>query len=1119
MAESAFSSDTYQVAAYLSDLQKNFIENVSESTLYSSTFGFMIAAFQEEITQTVRTQAEYANEPFPTRAKYDTNIYSHAINTDILDINAVPASLQCYIAIPEKELLKNMSDNIFTIDRDSQFYVENIEFHVEFDIIIRRTKTIINGKEQIMYTAQYDFSKENILSHITSPYLDPPIVANFSLDNYVLINCTLRQYTINKIYKKIIVNNPIDSKTSEFEFEDQLAGFTITAYESDKEINLVPVYEGKATSETYYAYFTYLTTTEIRVKFDRNSYEPAINSEILLEVYTTLGASGNFTYKDANAYTYISSEKYKYVDVPIMINFNSDSVGGLDKKSIEELKQIIPLEANARGSITSVSDLNGYFSRLNTINSKTIFYKKIDNQIDRIYYSYVLMKQNNVVIPTNTISLVAKDMDYSAEYNGRHVIKPGQILFYRNSSSRATFVSSEIAEYWHIVDSYMSKIRSGSITINDVPEEYKIDVQESIDSNDNHFYYSTPFTMIINTDPHVYISYYLMIINKKYPIIYNYINTNSYIQFISSSLTWNRKYTDIVAGNYVYYAGITIIQNLAADVGILTFQEQEDPEAVPVILNNDLKVVLVIYDNDGKPIAYSFGELGSYTYNGTFKYTYEFQLKTDDIIDVDNRIRLIDVYKPGGNIIGVEAKYNCFAASSSNMEVFVLCKVKDENGNYTNYGTANNISNIVPNISGYSLLNTYTIDSAQFFTNYTHIISSNITPLSDIIIEDGVLDDRSDEKVDAKGFNMGARELYPNQNNFWGVLGRDIATDIQYNLNIDDSESYIFVVNRDPSTYLRYNGKGQVIDELDTWPYDNPDTNTWEITVYGISTYDNTKGLYKLADGTYIGITDASILGRRVNSVHPQNNVVIDPGTNFGFNADWPQPIEYLFNDTNGRDIDTEIEYDLHIKVPNDEGSIDYEETIPTNNTKFIKYTNRFYIKSVPVLKYSYINDEERINTFLTNLENRREFINSALYVFENAFGIDMKFFNTYGPSKTFYLDSGELINKTNIVFKFSVKLEPGADKNTVTNIILAIKEYIENLSQITDTHISLLIKYLNTKFKESATYIDYEGFDEYSAGEVHINRIESDEISVVPEFLNISSNDDLTPDISIVLV
>ena len=40
---------------------------------------------------------------------------------------------------------------------------------------------------------------------------------------------------------------------------------------------------------------------------------------------------------------------------------------------------------------------------------------------------------------------------------------------------------------------------------------------------------------------------------------------------------------------------------------------------------------------------------------------------------------------------------------------------------------------------------------------------------------------------------------------------------------------------------------------------------------------------------------------------------------------------------------------------------------------------------------------------FIYDLEERRKYINECLYVLEDTFGIDLKFFNTFGPSKRFY--------------------------------------------------------------------------------------------------------------------
>lgn len=1119
---SAFSADIYETSSFINDIKKNFIEDVNEETLLLGTFGFIGAAFQEEFSNTIRTIAEVANEPFVTKAKYDTSIYSHAINNDIIDIDAVPASIQCRLGFLEKELLKTMSDNTFIIDRDSSFFIENKEFHLEYDVILRRTVINTGGDNEVVYTAQYDFSEENKLSNVESPYLDPPVIAKFSGDTYVLVSCVLRQYSTQNLYKKIITTNPIDNKTVEFEFENQLAGFTIQAFQNGETINLVPTPDGKPVGDTYYAYYEYLTSTDIdtsliRIKFDRTSYEPALNSEVLIRIYTTLGFDGNFTYNQDYTLSTISSEKYAYNNIPVLLWPTSDSIGGLNRKSIDELKQIVPKEALSRGSITNTSDLEGYFNRLDTECIKTKFFKKIDNQIERIFSSYLLIKENNVIIPTNTIPVITKDIDYTQSYNGRYVVKPGQILFYRNSSQRATYITKEQWEYWKIVDRYIDDIRSKSITIDTVPEDYIEDVKYSIDNNDYHFYYGSPFTMIINTDPHVYISYYLMILNKKYSIEYNFVNNNSVLQFIGSKISWNRRYTETIEGKYVYHANITLTQNVIADMGVLKFDEPESEEDEPEIIENNLMVILVIYNDNHEPAAYIPGYLSGYI-DDIKRYNYQFDIYTDDLINEDNYIHLTNVYNPGGDINGEEYQRDIFVNCETNMEIFVLNKFVDTLGNLTNYGLGESISNIVPGLSDYSLLNSYTINNVQFFTNYTHIISSTISPLSDIIIiNKETLDDRPDDEIDAVGTNFGARELAPNQSNRYLVMGKDIETEAVHDIILNEDDCMVAKIDRSPDTLLRYDASGHLIDSLPSRDPDNSD-GTWNIVVYGISDYENTKGLYRYGDSTFVAIPIDDIV-EYAKFKYLDNNAIYCDETNLGANAEWPQYIDYVQYRLNGRKLETDTQHAIRIKGPDDNGSLDYEEEFPTTEEEFITQTKRFYIQSMPVVKFTYINDEARINTFIDILEKRREYINSALYVFENQIGIDLKFFNTYGPSRTFFLDNGNPLRKTNLVFKFRVKLEPGADKYTKDYIIIAIKDYIENITQYDNTHISLLVKQLNTQFKESTVYIDYEGFDEFGSEEKHINRIEPEEINLVPEFINISTNDDLTPDIDIVLV
>lgn len=1120
---SAYSADIYNSAEFVNEITKNFIEDVNEETLLMGTFGFMQSIFQEQISNSVRTMAEMSNEPFPTRARYDTNIYSHAVNTDILDIDAVPATIKCRVGFLEKELLKNMTDNTFIIDRDSSFFIEDKEFHLEFDVILRRTNINVGGNNQVIYTAQYDFSDDNLLAHIDSPYLDPPMIGKFSGDTYVWVTCDLRQYSVQKLYKKIITNNPIDNKTIEFTFENQLAGFDIQAFESNRTVRLIPMPDGKPTDDTYYAYYEYLSSTNldnstIRVKFDRTSYEPALNSEVLVRIYTTLGINGNFSYGQDYTIDMIQSSTFNYNNVPVLLWPISDSLGGLNRKSIKELKRIIPKEALARGSITSRADLEGYFNRLDSEFIRTKIYPRIDNQRDRAFSAFLLMKENNVVVPTNTIPTIVKDSDYVMNYNGRYVVKPGQIMFYRNSSARATYISKEEYNYWKTVDDYIYSIKTKEITLDEVPEEFVKDVKESIDEKDSHFYYGSPFTTIINTEPHIYLSYYLMILSKKYPIEYNYINNNSILQFIGSSMQWERKYTETVNEEYVYHGSITLTQNVSADMGMIKLSEPEDKGDEPEIIENNILTYLVIYDDEKQPIAYFPGYLGSYI-NSIFRYKYQFDIYTDDLISEENHIHLVNAYIPGGDINGEEYQRDVFVNAECEMEMFILAKFIDEKGNLTTYGLGDKIGNIVSGLEDYSLLNSYNLKGVQFFTNYTHIINSTLSPLPDINIKDGTLDDKSDKEIDAKKTNFGARELSPNENKRYRISGRDIDTGITHEIILNKSDCMIAKVDIPPETILRYNSKGQLIDPLNKRDPDNKD-GTWNIIVYGNSEYEATKGLYRFGDGTFLYLKRENVLEYyKFNYGLYNKTLYCFDDTNFGANAEWPQVIDNVLHRLRGYMIETDEDYSLKLKLPDDNGSLDYEDPIPDEPIKYILQTKRFYIKSIPVVRYSYINDEERIKQFISQLEKRREYINSALYLFEDQFGIDLKFFNTYGPSRTFFLDNGDALNKTNIVFKFRVKLEPGADKYTPEHIIIAIKEYIENISQFDNTHISLLIKYLNTTFKESTTYIDYEGFDEFGPEEKHINRIEPVDINLVPEFINVSTNDDLTPDIQINLV
>ena len=192
-----------------------------------------------------------------------------------------------------------------------------------------------------------------------------------------------------------------------------------------------------------------------------------------------------------------------------------------------------------------------------------------------------------------------------------------------------------------------------------------------------------------------------------------------------------------------------------------------------------------------------------------------------------------------------------------------------------------------------------------------------------------------------------------------------------------------------------------------------------------------------------------------------------------------------------------------------------------------------YYVASVPMLGYDYCQDEILVQSAINALNYRKAYIESAIEKLENSFGVDFKLFNTYGPSNTFYIikdkdnnglldDTIEYIDRVNISLYFRVKLVAENDSYTKNNIVQEIKDYIEDLNDLSELHIPNLVTQITTNYKEQITYFEYLGFNDYGANIQHIYKLDDSQIPIhtAPEFLNVNnvlSNDGTTtPDINI---
>lgn len=685
-------NDIYDITDAVQNLQQRYMEDEDEDTLAVGIYGYFADIHSLMLQNAIITTGEMGNELFPARAKFEKNVIAHSIIQNIEYINAVPATITAILGIFEEDLEKYMVKNTFILDKDITFPVDTYPFHLEYDLIITKNDLPNGGYS---YSGRYDISRKNPLSSITNPYLNAPFIQYYSGKKMIYFYAELMQVSHNTFNKTLITNNLVENKTVIFSFSDQLADFMVKVTYGDKETWLTPVFEGMGLEQNleYYCFYTYIDASHIRVRFDSASYIPKVNSKIDIYIKTTKGAEGNFTYNNT-IFPIVSSDTYNYQRMPMYVQFASDSEGGKDRKSVDELRKMLPKEALSRGSITCWQDLENYFNMLNTEQNRLIIQKRVDNQFERSYFAFLVLKDTyNNVIPTNTVDIIVKKEDFDTHDNRKFVLKPGcRILLNDFDNNQA-----EVIPY---NDNTKDKL-----------EEYE-------DNDKTNFLYTSPMMIVVTGDP-LYVSYYLTIINRVSQLEFTYINPYSIIQFISTSIQWQRKYlTD--PNKYIFDISIS------PNISIENFSLVETNENNKVTKVN-MKVFVVLYNQDSLDVPY--GYIKCY-YNGTDSetgsYNFRGELHTEDVIDDHNKIYVSGLYRAGET----ETTTTMLVTPHVEAKVYVLANFNEKYGEFGRY----DLDIIVPNLSGWTVANMYTInDGLDLYENFTEIISSQV---KDITIPD-----------------------------------------------------------------------------------------------------------------------------------------------------------------------------------------------------------------------------------------------------------------------------------------------------------------------------------------------------------------------------------------------
>ena len=150
--EWSMNSDIYDIMSSIKNVQKRYIEDEDETTLSLGVFGFIADTEAKKIQTATIMAGQLGNEMFPTKAILTKNVLAHAAYHNIEDINAVPATITATLCIKESDIANNIVRSetsignyieSFTLDADNGIFIEDYEFHFDYDVKIIRQ--LVNG--------------------------------------------------------------------------------------------------------------------------------------------------------------------------------------------------------------------------------------------------------------------------------------------------------------------------------------------------------------------------------------------------------------------------------------------------------------------------------------------------------------------------------------------------------------------------------------------------------------------------------------------------------------------------------------------------------------------------------------------------------------------------------------------------------------------------------------------------------------------------------------------------------------------------------------------------------------------------------------------------------------
>ena len=574
-------TDNFNIKEYIQEvLIPKAFPDIPMNKLNLGFTGVVSEYISQGIEDAHGTASLMMNESFITKAVLPSSIYGHASLFDLGYIFATPSKCSFAIQLNLTDVIKNSSavQNTNTmryiLDKDTKIILGDNTYKLDYDIFIDHS--MVNNKR--VFNIYYDMTETNSVSRVTNKYIKHQV----STIDWLVLFIDLLEFE-RKTDEESITDNLLTTNSEIFiRWTRQLAGLDLVYISPTGQripMKLKTQYT-KADVEPF-AWYRMVDDNTIALSFSNNDgyWSPDFNSKVEYTVYMCSGASSNFTSYDSRSGLPVkkTGERYPYnTDTTMVAICYSGSTGGIDRGTIEDVRDESILAHNTVNVLTTDTDLDIWFNRYaKRYGTKAKFFKRRDDPSGTLFAQFIAIMNNTYIYPTNTLNIrVNQDQfDYvnsdASGMNSEFIIKPGHLWEYDDTEEDG-IVRNRLR---------MVEGTNGMAMITD-------EAIPSINTN-RPFMFVNPFFIKIHRYPTTSMSYNYLINHTSWPED-EPINTQSFYQFQMAQFTIER--TLSAKHNNMYHIEVICVPVVTTDK---TMKYVEGIGEEFPINQNKLRVVLI----------------------------------------------------------------------------------------------------------------------------------------------------------------------------------------------------------------------------------------------------------------------------------------------------------------------------------------------------------------------------------------------------------------------------------------------------------------------------------------------------------------------------------------------